>query len=152
MTRVCPCDYPRHYSRLFRPLYLFQNLVFCFFFCGYLKFTGLEGGNISTDLLFKSTSNITILAQEVFGIFTPLTKTNIANVEPGATFLDEAHLETKIDQATLTRNSFTVHDIELCHAERRSYFILDHTHTSATAHHILTLLDRICTTNIQANR
>src|SRR2546429_6310676 len=41
-------------------------------------------------------------------------------------------------QATLARNTFAVHDIELCHTERRSHFILDHTHASTAAHHVLT--------------
>src|SRR6266704_3038631 len=49
-------------------------------------------------------------------------------------------------------NFMIVHDIELCHTEWRSHFILDHTHTSTVSHYVLTLLDRVRTTNIQANR
>src|SRR5438093_13784292 len=103
---------------MIQPLYLFQYL-FVFFLCLYLKLTGFESGNIATNLLFKRTGNITILAQEVFGVFTTLTKTDITNIEPRAALLDEAHLQTKIDQATFTRNTLAVHDIELCHTKRR---------------------------------
>src|SRR5579859_6243525 len=74
-----------------QPLYFFKHL-FVFFHCRYLKFTGFEGGNIATDLIFKCSGNITILAQEVFGVFATLAKADIANVEPGAALLNETHL------------------------------------------------------------
>src|SRR6266496_3069187 len=90
-----PCPRPvslrSHDDGSHQQLYLFQNL-FVFFPRFYLKFTGFEGGNIATDLIFKCCSNITILAQEVFSVFATLTQADIANVEPCAALLDETHL------------------------------------------------------------
>src|SRR5579871_7071628 len=84
-----------------------------------LVFRWLVVADILADLLIDSRGHIRVLAQILFGILAALAQTNIAHGEPCAALLDNAHLQTQVDQATLAGDALIEHDVEFSHLERR---------------------------------
>src|SRR5579875_1228463 len=133
-------------------LFVERLLALCLFFLHLFDFAALEGNHVAANLLFEGTSDIAILAQELFGILAPLAQTNIANRKPGAALLDQAHLQTEIDQTAFTRNTLVVHDVELGGFEGGCDLVLHDPNARAVPDHILPQLDRVGTANVEAYR
>src|SRR5205807_1572060 len=109
---------------------------FCLVVSG-LNLSHLERGNVAADLLFKRGCHVAVLAQEFLGVFASLAQADIANIEPRAALLHQAHFQTEVDQTAFARNTLAIHDVKLCYAEGRSDLILYHAYTCAVAHYIL---------------
>src|SRR5438270_12412459 len=90
-------------------------------FLNAVEFCGLKGDDIAANLLFKGRGDIAVLAQELLGVLTALAEANIANGEPCTALLYQTHLQTEVDEASLARNTLTVHNIELGDTEGRGH-------------------------------
>src|ERR1700728_643476 len=89
--------------------------------------------------------------QERFGVFPPLAQPYAVERKPGARLLHHAGLDAEVDQFANLGNAFAIHDVELNLLERRRDLVLDHLDPRLVADHLLALLDRADTTNIEAD-
>src|ERR1700722_103717 len=89
--------------------------------------------------------------QERFAVFPALTESYAVEREPSAPLLHHAGLDAKVDQFTRLGHAFSIHDVKLDLLERRRHLVLDHLDPRLIAYHLLALLDRADTANVEAD-
>src|ERR1700735_2466325 len=95
--------------------------------------------------------HLRIRLQAGFGVFPALAQPYPVERKPGARLLHHTGLDAEVDQFAHLGYAFAIHDVELNLLERRRDLILDHLDPRLVADHLLALLDRADTTNIEAD-
>src|SRR5207249_2021584 len=78
-----------------------------------------------------------------------LAEARLLEGEPRAGLVDDAHRDTDIEQATLLRDAFAVHDVELGDAERRRDLVLHDLDSHAVADRLRAALDRLDAADVE---
>src|SRR5688572_15059866 len=105
-----------------------------------------------SHLLFDLLERLRIFAQEALGVFAPLSEPLAAIREPGTALFDDAFVDGEVEQISLARDAFAVHDIEFGFTERRGDLVLDDLHARATTDDRVAILDAGNAANIDAHR
>jgi len=66
-----------------------------------------------------------MVAQVQARVLAPLTNALVLVAEPRAALVDDVALDRHVKQRAFAADAFAVHNVELCHAERRSNLVLD---------------------------
>ena len=69
--------------------------------------------------------DLRVVLEELLGVVTALTQTDVAVVEPCAALLDDTQLDTHVDELAHLGDALAEHDVKLCLTERRCHLILD---------------------------
>ena len=86
---------------------------------------GIELIGIGAHLTLDIVGDLGVIAQELLGVVAALTQADIAVVEPCAALLNDAQLDTQIDELTHLGDALAEHDVKLSLTERRSHLVLD---------------------------
>ena len=87
--------------------------------------------------------------QILTGVFFTLTQLVTVVGVPGARLLHDVVLDTKVDEASLSRNTGAVENVELSLLERRSHLVLDNFHAGSVTHGIRALFEGFNPTNVE---
>ena len=80
---------------------------------------GIELIGIGAHLTLDIVGDLGVIAQELLGVVAALTQADIAVVEPCAALLNDAQLDTQIDELTHLGDALAEHDVKLSLTERR---------------------------------
>src|SRR5260370_24669420 len=86
------------------------------------------------------------------GVFTSLANALTVIGKPGARLLDNAGLNTQIDQFAALRYPLAVHDIEIDNLERRRHFVLDDFDAGLVADDLVPLLNCADAPDVETDR
>src|SRR5260370_1915940 len=86
------------------------------------------------------------------GVFTSLANALAVMGKPGARLLDNAGLNTQIDQFAALRYPLAVHDIEIDNLERRRHFVLDDFDAGLVADDLVPLLNCADAPDVETDR
>src|ERR1700694_1880596 len=111
-----------------------------------------DDAGILPDRRFDFLGDLRVLLEEELGVLAALAEALAVVGEPGAGLLDDAGLDAEIDELAGLGNALAIHDVELDLLERRRQLVLDHLDARLVADHLVALLDRADTANIEADR
>merc|ERR1711965_369715 len=93
-----------------------------------------------------------MLSEELLGVFTPLTETDVTVAEPGTCLLDDVVLDGEVDKVTRDRDACVEHDVEFGHPEGWRHLDLHDLGANTVSDVLVTILDGADATNVDSNR
>src|SRR5579871_3314827 len=96
--------------------------------------------------------NVLVVCEELARGLAALADSLAAEGEPRSRLLDHIGLHAEVEQLAGLGNAVAVHDVEFDLLERRGDLVLDHLHARLVADHLVAVLDRADTTDVEADR
>ena len=109
------------------------------------------GEKFLTNSGFDLLDQVPVLAEKIFGVFSPLGYILVSVRIVRAPFADDLHIRGNIEQVANSGDSFIIHDIKFCGAERWGNFVLDDAYACAIADNFRPDFDVLDTAHIQSD-
>src|SRR5437763_4124604 len=108
--------------------------------------------DLGEDALGDLHHDLRVLAQEGLGVLTALTELLAFVGEPRPRLLDDAEIDTDVEQRTFAADALPIHDVELRLTERRRHLVLHDLDARAIADDLGGVLDRLDAADVEPHR